>query len=860
MNKITFSMLLAGFSLSSVSHNVFANDLVKFESGKKAIASDVNANFDTINQKANSNTTSVTGLTEKVVTLESGLQDLTNKVVELDATAVIAQSAIETANNANVTATTASLSAADALNIVNGMGSEVTNAITLATTANTTASSALTEAQSVKAFATEANTAAATALTEAQGAKALATEANTTASSALTEAQSVKALATEANTAAATALTEAQSVKALATEANTAAATALTEAQSVKTLATEANTAATTALTETQSVKTLATEANTAATTALTEAQSVKALADTANNNATQASSDASNALSTAQSATSIAEQADLSASSAVSGLSSLQSLVNEIDARDPLANLTDEQIAVIAAKISQKPAESIIEMNIDCTNDASLLEQAYIDHSNYRTITFNILGECSADFSREGMPQVHHQSIFINGPDSGATLNPNSDTQKLFLMGGFGGGLYLDNLTINVGDSYTGVLYSRNSQGSINNTIINGGSTGILVQASSQVYLSTVTINDVKSSALFARSGAQIRMFGDIAFNSNDIGIGGIGGANVRNQANSLVINAPTAFNIALGTTINSQWRTITANGDIQMHQNASMLVGDFNVTGKVNLRHSKLFVEGSYNFNGEISLDAATLEANGAGVISRDLTEGSVVMNIHEDSLVEIGGWINENGVSITGDISINKSKMSISQTTMAGSLNAYNGNYELNFVTLDSTAQSNWFGYNSTLVIRDSVLTGGEFTLESSSALDFARSTADNSVFSIYGNSSAQFDTGTVSTVNASSGSNARLSDLHVTGNEATNWGFSGLNADTMSTLNINNVVFDQALEFNIYNAVGDISGSSDLNGSELNCGGIGNIDAENGIQNVVANFNTAEFSGCPLFPIQ
>ena len=182
--------------------------------------------------------------------------------------------------------------------------------------------------------------------------------------------------------------------------------------------------------------------------------------------------------------------------------------------------------------------------LDVDCSNDAAALNQAYNDNWQYSELNFTITGDCYGDISanRNGLDvennwdesyfQPTGQTLNITAAEGqSAGLIENDLSGRAAVFGGFSGGLYVSNLTITLGSNdFTGLFWGRNGHGSVINTSIVGpdeiSGNGLQIQEGAQVYIIGVTITNT-NRGVDAINNAVIRfLFEDSTFTNVNTGI----------------------------------------------------------------------------------------------------------------------------------------------------------------------------------------------------------------------------------------------------------------------------------------------------------------------------------------------
>jgi hypothetical protein len=285
-------------------------------------------------------------------------------------------------------------------------------------------------------------------------------------------------------------------------------------------------------------------------------------------------------------------------------------------------AEEVNENFAVLAdATIVLKNINNVAEdIEVNCIDNPTALQVAYFENLYKTAVSFNITGRCYGDlesFNGEGIQQQHGQTKFISGDEAnGGTLIPDPVSNAVSLWGTFNGGLYLTNLTIELGPN--GIIgFSRNSQGSLTKLNIIGSGIAenyrtILVQAGAQTYIGGVTVNNV-NNALWVKENAVVRFYNNesgAAFTTNnvDIAIRVESGGTIR-QRGGVNLNASTYSLFMDG---NSTWQADSftnhvINSDIAIRDSSFASFAQLTFTG------DSFWVDGS-----QVQISASDVDAN--------------------------------------------------------------------------------------------------------------------------------------------------------------------------------------------------------------------------------------------------
>jgi hypothetical protein len=176
-----------------------------------------------------------------------------------------------------------------------------------------------------------------------------------------------------------------------------------------------------------------------------------------------------------------------------------LQDKLNELGS---FQNLTDAQLNSLRASLG---TAAIKRATANCrTNPAALREALSYSTNDLASIAIiTVQGNCH-------VPNVslYDFNLVLQGDTStGASLIPAADG-VWNLLGGFNGGLFISNMTLNPPNTSTGALFSRVSQGDLRNVVINGGRIGVSVGSNAQVYLGDVQIKDTVHHGISINGG----------------------------------------------------------------------------------------------------------------------------------------------------------------------------------------------------------------------------------------------------------------------------------------------------------------------------------------------------------------
>ncbi len=288
--------------------------------------------------------------------------------------------------------------------------------------------------------------------------------------------------------------------------------------------------------------------------------------------------------------------------------------------------NLTNEQISALKAALQSKGLRWV-DQAVDCTNNPKALMDLYAaEGAGLVYMSLKLKGDCHANLSQ----QFHGLTLSLYAdPAEPARLLP--DGTSWAVGGSFNGGLYLNNLTLLPPANSTAVLYSRVSQGSVDNTIIEGGANGVIIQAGAQAYIFNTQIKNTQSNGIRVMSGGNLRLFhtlpntkvvdttrgNGIAAEQAEIGIG-----------SSISVKAPLAFQVtangSIAQTVSQTPNRITAEGNVSLATDAQFHAQELVFTGNLNVHQAKittsyLEVLGNVNLNDSASAFSQALKIEG-------------------------------------------------------------------------------------------------------------------------------------------------------------------------------------------------------------------------------------------------
>lgn len=332
--------------------------------------------------------------------------------------------------------------------------------------------------------------------------------------------------------------------------------------------------------------------------------------------------------------------------------------------------------------------------IEVDCTDDPWGLQKAYRQGVNYRELNFATAGTCYGDIfivlDEEGAPvvndgipqryQVKGQSINIHPSGDGrVAIIPNPVSGITNLAASFGGGLYLDQVDITLGENDSfGVLFSRNGHGDIYASTITGNRTdyghGVAVQEGAQVYISDLTVTNLHTG-ISSFNGGVLRFLGPIVIENTLYGI--TGRSSVFRQQAEITL---AASNDNLALSHGSSWlgwgMSLTANGAPSYIDNTSFEVGHYQSDANLYGSGAKLMVEqftaNRVEINNNSNLSSANLTTTEQLVVASSsvahVDSGALTSaRVYSQSL--LGG-----GYSVN-DIEVYDSKLETQNATLNG-----------------------------------------------------------------------------------------------------------------------------------------------------------------------------------------
>lgn len=300
--------------------------------------------------------------------------------------------------------------------------------------------------------------------------------------------------------------------------------------------------------------------------------------------------------------------------------------LNNELTALKSFNNLSNEQVAALKAAI-QAQGLRWTEQQVDCSNNPYALMELYAAQGAglvYMGLT--IKGDCFANLSQ----QFHGLTLSLRATaEQPARLLPDGTAWQV--TGGFNGGLYLSNLTLEPPAEATAVLFSRVAQGAVDNVIIEGGGSGVVVQAGAQAYLTNVQIKDSKYNGIRVMSGGNVRLFHNIP--NTKVVDTTTGNGIVAEQAeigvgSSISVKAPQAIVVQAGgsfaQTVAQTPNRVSANGNVTLYSGSQLHAQELVMSGNLYAQQAKvttayLEVTGNTSLHDSASLFTNALKLEG-------------------------------------------------------------------------------------------------------------------------------------------------------------------------------------------------------------------------------------------------
>lgn len=424
---------------------------------------------------------------------------------------------------------------------------------------------------------------------------------------------------------------------------------------------------------------------------------------------------------------------------------------------------LTEEQINRLKDVVGVAGGSLYVETAVDCTDDPAALQNLYSQiGENKVSATIQITGSCYGNLQK----QYSNFTLRIVGSEESRASKLIADPDGVFsVSGGFNGGLYLENLTLQPGSGNTAVLFSRSAQGQINNVTIEGGNTGLQVQVNAQAYMSNSTIRNTSFGAIRVTSGGSLRILGN---SDNAVYVDTTTGTGLYVEqahvlVNNGVITAPMALNVILNgsaaTFLNS---SLTLNGSVQLRDASHFSAYRADVNGDIQLNNSA-FASRISNIKGAVRVDQGSNLLVASGSLAA-LTpnagdyDAKLALQLTVGSSAFLGTWSDVNQLNLTGHVSVSQSSLTTQRSTFDATLHVDSGNVQLRTSSLSSSAQSETHPVSlragSVLTMADSTIELSNIIAVNGDSIQCERSSLNSTGFSINANSSFRAENCTAS----------------------------------------------------------------------------------------------------------
>lgn len=280
----------------------------------------------------------------------------------------------------------------------------------------------------------------------------------------------------------------------------------------------------------------------------------------------------------------------------------------------------------------------------LDCDADPYILNKVYNEVKHYRELNFYISGTCygSINLMRDengdyvmtpdgyiNNHQIMGQTLNIRSADeTPAALVPHPQTEAVDLYSGFAGGLYLDNLTIELGaNDGVGILFSRNGHGDLTGITLRpaAGVTafrGIQVQEGAQVYIADTAVSGVEEG-IYAVNGGLVRLLGGVSINASRRGL----------TADAARIRGAGEFGVNREAEAPSDYAVNLSNGSSFIGEYSELLLGS-----------GALFVEQQSALD-VFNVQAASVTVNAASATLQRLTTDTLIVKDTANATVNEG-----------------------------------------------------------------------------------------------------------------------------------------------------------------------------------------------------------------------
>jgi hypothetical protein len=424
---------------------------------------------------------------------------------------------------------------------------------------------------------------------------------------------------------------------------------------------------------------------------------------------------------------------------------------------------LTEEQVNKLKDVVGVAGGSLYVETAVDCTDNPAALQNLHAQiGENKVSATIKITGSCYGNLQK----QYSNFTLRIEGAEEGRAsklvADPNGDFS---LLGGFNGGLYLENLTVQPGAGNIAVLFSRSGQGQINNVTVEGGAIGLQVQANAQAYMSNTTIRNTTSSAIRILSGGDLRILGN---NDNAVYVDTASGTGFYVEQGTAIINngvitAPIALNIILNGSVATYYNAaLTMNGTVQLRDASHFSANRADVNGDIQLNNSA-FASRVSNIKGAVRGDQGAHLLVASGSLAA-LTPNSgdydakLALQLTAGSSAFLGTWSDTNQVNLAGHVSVSQSSLTAQRATFDATWHLESGNVVVRNSNLSSSAQNETHPVNlrggSALTIADSNVQLNNILAVNGDTIQCERSTLNTTGFSLNSKSSFRAENCTAS----------------------------------------------------------------------------------------------------------
>ncbi|RUO45177.1 hypothetical protein [Idiomarina aquatica] len=264
-----------------------------------------------------------------------------------------------------------------------------------------------------------------------------------------------------------------------------------------------------------------------------------------------------------------------------ISGTAQERQVPNQFEANTPaVAEDVNQNFNYLADEITGLEHDltqgEYVSERLDCDADPHILNKVYNEVKHFREINFLISGSCygSINLMRDengdyvmtpdgaiNNHQIMGQTLNIRSVgETPASIIPHPSTQAVDLYSGFAGGLYLSNLSVELGaNDAGGILFSRNGHGDLSGVTLRAAPgadllRGLQIQEGAQVYVGATAISGF-AEGIHVINGGLLRLLGDVTINARNKGVT-VNSARVRGFG-ELRVNrdseAPTEYAVKL-------------------------------------------------------------------------------------------------------------------------------------------------------------------------------------------------------------------------------------------------------------------------------------------------------------------